>query len=217
MGAVIPLRTKGQSADPSEAYLLRMAKQGDRGAYEQLVRSYYGFVRLKAATYFMVGGDNDDILQEGLVGLYKAIRDFRNDCGSGFRNFAELCIVRQIITGMKTATRKKHTPLNQYLSFSATPPNSAEDEAPRLEQMLLGSSVHDPVNEVISSEGLRSLVGCLTTALSERESQVLGLYLDDRSYEEMSERLECDTKVIDNALQRVKRKVKLHLEVREAA
>ncbi len=146
-------------------------------------------MRLKASSYFLAGGDSEDLIQEGLVGLYKAIRDFRTDRESSFRNFAELCITRQIITAVKTATRNKHTPLNQYVSFSSTPAG-AGDDAPTLEQILPGPSVNDPVNQVISSEELRSLVGCLSTALSELESRVLSLYLDGYSYEQIGERLE---------------------------
>ena len=156
-------------------YLIALAKQGDRNAYDRLVRRYHGFVRLKASSYFLAGGDSDDLIQEGLVGLYKAIRDFRTDRESSFRNFAELCITRQIITAVKTATRNKHTPLNQYVSFSSTPAG-AGDDVPTLDQMLPGSTVHDPVNQVISSEELRSLVGCLSTrALRAREPRAVAV------------------------------------------
>ena len=148
-----------------DGFLIALAKQGDRNAYDRLVRRYHGFVRLKASSYFLAGGDSDDLIQEGLVGLYKAIRDYRTDRESSFRNFAELCITRQIITAVKTATRNKHTPLNQYVSFSSTPAGAGED-VPTLDQMLPGPTVHDPVNQVISSEELRSLVGCISTALS---------------------------------------------------
>jgi RNA polymerase sporulation-specific sigma factor len=199
-----------------DGYLIALAKQGHAQAYDQIVRRYYGFVRLKASSYFLAGGDSDDLIQEGLVGLYKAIRDYRFDRESSFRNFAELCITRQIITAVKTATRNKHTPLNQYVSFSSTPAG-AGDDVPTLDQVLPGPSVHDPVNQVISSEELRSLVGCLSTALSELESRVLGLYLDGYSYEQVGERLECDCKTVDNALQRVKRKVGAHLDARAVA
>ena len=199
-----------------DTYLIALAKQGDKHAYDALVRRYYGFVRLKASSYFLAGGDSEDLIQEGLVGLYKAIRDFRTDRESSFRNFAELCIVRQIITAVKTATRNKHAPLNQYVSFSSTPAGSGED-APTLEQMLPGAAVHDPISQVISSEELRSLVGCLSTALSELESRTLTLYLDGYSYEQIGERLVCDTKTVDNALQRVKRKVGAHLDSRAIA
>ncbi len=196
-----------------DGFLIALAKQGDRTAYDRLVRRYHGFVRLKASSYFLAGGDSDDLIQEGLVGLYKAIRDFRTDRESSFRNFAELCITRQIITAVKTATRNKHTPLNQYVSFSSAPTAGGED-VPTLDQVLPGPSVNDPANQVISSEELRSLVGCLSTALSELESRVLSLYLDGCSYEQVGERLFCDTKTVDNALQRVKRKVGAHLQAR---
>jgi RNA polymerase sporulation-specific sigma factor len=199
-----------------DGFLIALAKQGDRTAYDRLVRRYYGFVRLKASSYFLAGGDSDDLIQEGLVGLYKAIRDYRTDRESSFRNFAELCITRQIITAVKTATRNKHTPLNQYVSFSSTPAASGED-VPTLDQTIAGPTVNDPVNRVISSEELRSLVGCLSTALSELESRVLSLYLDGFSYEQVGERLACDTKTVDNALQRVKRKVGAHLRERLVA
>src|SRR5258706_10859064 len=129
-----------------DRYLIALAKQGDPTAFDRLVRRYYGFVRLKSSSYFIAGGDGDDLIQEGLVGLYKAIRDYRTDRESSFRNFAELCITRQIITAVKTATRNKHTPLNQYVSFSSTPA-SATDGEPTLDEVLPGSPVHDPVNQ----------------------------------------------------------------------
>jgi RNA polymerase sporulation-specific sigma factor len=196
-----------------DGYLLALAKQGSADAYDRLVRRYYGFVRLKASSYFLAGGDSDDLIQEGLVGLYKAVRDYRSDRESSFRNFAELCITRQIITAVKTATRNKHTPLNQYVSFSSSPAGVAEGEA-TLDELLPGSAVHDPVNQVISSEEVRALVACISTALSELESRVLALYLDGRPYEEIGGRLGCDCKTVDNALQRVKRKVGAHLAQR---
>jgi len=196
-----------------DGFLIALAKQGNPDAYERLVRRYYGFVRLKASSYFLAGGDADDLIQEGLVGLYKAVRDYRTDRESSFRNFAELCITRQIITAVKTATRNKHTPLNQYVSFSASPASAPEGE-PTLDEVIPGPTVHDPVNQVISSEELQALVSCLSTALSDLESRVLALYLDGRSYEEIGGRLECDTKTVDNALQRVKRKVGVHLRAR---
>jgi RNA polymerase sporulation-specific sigma factor len=196
-----------------DGYLIALAKQGDATAYDRIVRRYYGFVRMKASSYFLAGGDSDDLIQEGLVGLYKAVRDYRYDRESSFRNFAELCITRQIITAVKTATRNKHTPLNQYVSFSASPAGAMDGE-PTLDEVIAGPTVHDPVNQVISSEELRSLVSCLSTALSALESRVLSLYLDGWSYEQIGERIGCDTKTVDNALQRVKRKVGTHLTAR---
>ncbi len=197
-----------------DGFLIALAKQGNPDAYDRLVRRYYGFVRLKASSYFLAGGDSDDLIQEGLVGLYKAIRDYRTDRESSFRNFAELCITRQIITAVKTATRNKHTPLNQYLSFSSSPSSAAGEGESTLDEVIPGPTVHDPVNQVISSEELQALVACLSTVLSELESRVLSLYLDGHSYEDVGKRLECDTKTVDNALQRVKRKVGTHLAAR---
>jgi RNA polymerase sporulation-specific sigma factor len=197
-----------------DGYLIALAKQGSADAYDRIVRRYYGFVRLKASSYFLAGGDADDLIQEGLVGLYKAVRDYRTDRESSFRNFAELCITRQIITAVKTATRNKHTPLNQYVSFSSSPSGANGDTEPTLDEMLPGPAAHDPVNQVISAEELRALVACISTALSELESRVLALYLDGHSYEEVGLRIGCDCKTVDNALQRVKRKVGQHLAER---
>jgi len=196
-----------------DAYLLALAKQGSSDAYDRLVRRYRGFVRMKASSYFLAGGDSDDLVQEGLIGLFKAIRDYRFDRESSFRNFAELCITRQIITAVKTATRNKHIPLNQYISFSSSPGGGDEADA-TLDEMIAGSPVNDPVNQVISSEELRSLVHCITTSLSDLESGVLSLYLDGRSYEEIGGRLGCESKTVDNALQRVKRKLGQHMATR---
>jgi len=200
--------------EPEDNYLIALAKQGRPDAYDRIVKRYHGFVRLKASSYFLIGGDSDDLIQEGLVRLYKAVRDFRTDRESSFRNFAELCITRQIITAVKTSTRNKHTPLNEYVSFSQTPAASGGDNDPTLDELLPGPTAHDPVNQVISTEELQSLVACLSSVLSELESSVLSLYLDGRSYETIAEHLDCDTKTVDNALQRVKRKVGAHLDSR---
>jgi RNA polymerase sporulation-specific sigma factor len=209
------VRKPRSQAEPDDEYLVALAKQGSRDACDRMVRRYYGFVRLKASSYFLIGGDSEDLMQEGLVGLYKAIRDYRSDRESSFRNFAELCITRQIITAVKTATRNKHTPLNSYVSFSQTPAGAGDDGEPTMADVLPGSPVHDPVNQVISTEEVQSLVDCITSVLSELESRVLALYLDGYSYEQIGERLECDTKTVDNALQRVKRKVAAHISGRE--
>jgi RNA polymerase sigma-H factor len=197
-----------------DEYLVALAKRGSTGAYDQIVRRYRGFVRLKASAYFLLGGDADDLNQEGLLGLFKAVRDYRSDRESSFRNFAELCITRQIITAVKTASRHKHAPLNQYVSFGQSPAGQSDSDA-TLEDVLPGAPINDPANQVIASEELDSLVACLSSVLSELESRVLSLYLDGHSYEAISERLDCDTKTVDNALQRVKRKVGIHLASRE--
>jgi RNA polymerase sporulation-specific sigma factor len=193
--------------------LVLRARNGDTAAMDALLRRYTGFVRLKASSYFIAGGDADDLIQEGLVGLYKAVRDFRSDKDTSFRSFAELCITRQIITAIKTATRFKHAPLNTYVSFSHTPAGQ-EDGDCTLGDALPGPGVDDPAVCVISTEELQSLVFCLGTGLSPLESDALRLYLEGNSYEEMAEGLGCDTKTIDNALQRVKRKVLQHQQER---
>ena len=209
-----PLARSQAQAELEDNYLIALAKQGRSDAYDRIVKRYHGFVRLKASSYFLIGGDADDLIQEGLVGLYKAVRDFRTDRESSFRNFAELCITRQIITAVKTSTRNKHTPLNEYVLYSQTPAASGGDGDPTLDELLPGPTVHDPVNQVISSEELHSLVTCLSSVLSELESSVLSLYLDGYSYEVVAEQLGCDAKTVDNALQRVKRKVGAHLATR---
>jgi RNA polymerase sporulation-specific sigma factor len=201
-------------AELDDTYLVALAKRGGADAYDRIVKRYRSFVRLKASSYFLLGGDPDDLIQEGLVGLYKAVRDFRSDRESSFRNFAELCITRQIITAVKTASRNKHAPLNQYVSF-AQAPTAAGDSDATLEEILPGPRSEEPAERAIATEELRALVSCLSSVLSELESRVLSLYLDGDSYETIAARLECDTKTVDNALQRVKRKVAHHLARRD--
>ena len=191
------------------------ARNGDGQALDALIRRYTGFVRLKASSYFLAGGDGDDLIQEGLIGLYKAVRDFRPDKETSFRSFAELCVTRQIITAIKTATRFKHAPLNTYVSFSQTPAGQESDSECTLGDALPGPSVDDPSTCVISTEELQSLVFCLGTGLSKLEADALKLYLEGSSYEQMAEILGCDTKTIDNALQRVKRKIITHQQARQ--
>jgi RNA polymerase sigma-H factor len=195
--------------------LVIKARNGDGTAMDALMRRYTGFVRLKASSYFLAGGDSDDLIQEGMVGLYKAVRDFRADKETSFRSFAELCVTRQIITAIKTATRFKHAPLNTYVSFSHTPAGQESDGECTLGDALPGPAVREPSVMVISTEELQSLVMCLGTGLSSLEADALRLYLEGASYEEMAERLGCDTKTIDNALQRVKRKVLQHQQGRQ--
>jgi RNA polymerase sporulation-specific sigma factor len=198
----------------ADLQLVMRARNGDAKALDELIRRYAGFVRLKASSYFLAGGDAEDLIQEGLIGLYKAVRDFSPELSS-FRSFAELCVTRQIITAIKTATRYKHAPLNTYVSFSHTPAGQESDGDCSLGDALPGPSVDDPSVCVISTEELQSLVFTLGTGLSKLEADALKLYLEGESYETMAERLGCDTKTIDNALQRVKRKVLAHQQSRQ--
>ncbi|MDQ3822199.1 MAG: RNA polymerase sporulation sigma factor SigH [Actinomycetota bacterium] len=195
--------------------LVIRSRNGDGVALDLLIRRYTGFVRLKASSYFLAGGEGDDLVQEGLIGLYKAVRDFRADKETSFRSFAELCITRQIITAIKTATRYKHAPLNTYVSFSHTPAGQESESDCTLGDALPGPSVDDPSTCVISTEELQSLVFCLGNGLSRLEADALRLYLEGLSYEDMAAELGCDTKTIDNALQRVKRKILTHQKARQ--
>ena len=210
-----PRRQQKAERELEDLQLVVKARNGDSAAIDQLIRRYTGFVRLKASSYFLAGGDGEDLVQEGLIGLYKAVRDFRHDKETSFRSFAELCVTRQIITAIKTATRFKHSPLNTYVSFSQTPAGQDSDSDCTLGDALPGPAVNDPSVRVISTQELESLVGCLSTTLSPLESDALRLYLEGSSYEQMADELGCDTKTIDNALQRVKRKILNHQRERQ--
>ena len=215
--AARPAATAAQKAqrELEDLQLVLRARNGDGGALDILIRRYTGFVRLKASSYFLAGGDSEDLVQEGLIGLYKAVRDFRADKETSFRSFTELCVTRQIITAIKTATRFKHAPLNSYVSFSHTPAGQDSDSECTLGDALPGPSVDDPSVCVISTEDLQSLVFTLGSGLSKLEADALRLYLEGSSYEQMAEELGCDTKTIDNALQRVKRKILTHQKSRQ--
>lgn len=186
---------------------------GNSGALEYLINKYKNFVRAKARSYFLIGADREDIVQEGMIGLYKAIRDFRGDKLASFKAFAELCITRQIITAIKTATRQKHIPLNSYVSLDK--PIYDEDSDRTLLDVICGSRVTDPEELIINQEEFFGLEDKMGEILSELERRVLMLYLDGRSYQEIAVDLDRHVKSIDNALQRVKRKLEKYLEVRD--
>jgi RNA polymerase sporulation-specific sigma factor len=193
--------------------LVRLSKNGNAQATKRLIVKYQHFVKMKAHSYFLAGGDTEDLVQEGLIGLFKAIRDYRHDRAASFRSFAELCVTRQIITAIKTASRQKHTPLNTYISFSHSPSRSDYEDR-TLAELIPSGRTSDPVQQVISSEELQSLTSCLQRLLSALEAKVLRYYLEGLSYEAIAELIGHDTKTVDNALQRIKRKVTLHLESR---
>ena len=207
--------TQKAQRELEDLQLVLRFRNGDPQALDVLIRRYTGFVRLKASSYFLAGGDSDDLIQEGMIGLYKAVRDFRPDKETSFRSFAELCVTRQIITAIKTATRFKHSPLNTYVSFSHTPAGQDSDGECTLGDALPGPAVQEPPVMVISTEELQSLVFSLGTGLSALEADALRLYLEGASYDGMADELGCDTKTIDNALQRVKRKILQHQKGRE--
>jgi RNA polymerase sporulation-specific sigma factor len=198
-----------------EEEVIHLAQEGDVAALEYLVMKYRNFVRAKAKSYFLVGADKEDIIQEGMIGLFKAIRDFREDKLSSFKAFAELCITRQIITAIKTATRQKHVPLNSYVSLNK--PLYEEDSDRTLLDILSGTCVADPEEEVIAHEEYADIVGKMNQILSPLELRVLKYYVRGKSYQEIAARLNRQVKSIDNALQRVKRKLEKQMENRRVS
>ncbi len=192
--------------------VVETAREGNRVAQEYLINKYRNFVRAKARSYFLIGADREDIIQEGMIGLYKAIRDFRSDKLSSFRAFAELCITRQIITAIKTATRQKHIPLNSYVSLNK--PIYDEDSDRTLLDVISGTKITDPEELIISREEFGNIEEKMVEILSDLEWKVLMAYLDGKSYQEIATDLTRHVKSIDNALQRVKRKLEKYLERR---
>ncbi len=202
--------------DAADDDLVAAARAGDERAIECLLLKYRSYARAKARSYFIVGADAEDIIQEGMIGLYKAIRDYDPAAKSSFRAFAELCITRQVITAIKAATRHKHGPLNNYVSLSR--PVSSEDDGERcLADVLTVSGGGDPVDQVISADRIRALQAHFDQALSDLEVEVLRLYVDGKSYQEIAAVLSRHVKSIDNALQRIKRKLDEHLRTRAVA
>ena len=188
--------------------------RGERGdeALDYLINKYRNFVRSKARSYFLIGADREDIVQEGMIGFFKAIRDYRPDKLSSFRAFAELCVTRQIITAIKTATRQKHIPLNSYVSLNK--PIYDEDSDRTLLDVLSGARISDPEELVISHEEFIDIEQKMEEILSDLEWRVLMSYLDGKSYQEIAVDLHRQVKSIDNALQRVKRKLEKYMESR---
>jgi RNA polymerase sporulation-specific sigma factor len=203
-------------AELSDDELVARFQSGDNDSLDVLLQRYRRFTRAKARGYFLIGADSDDIEQEGMIGLFKAVRDFRPDRQASFRAFAELCITRQIITAIKTATRQKHQPLNSYLSLSGTRPGE-ENGSGTVEEVLEAKGLIDPIEFIISMEDLRSMRRMMSEMLSKLEVEVLRLYVEGKSYQEIAEVLGRHVKSIDNALQRIKRKLDVHLAERAAA
>ncbi|MFR1709180.1 MAG: RNA polymerase sporulation sigma factor SigH [Clostridium sp.] len=190
--------------------LVAMARVGNDRALEYLLCKYQNFVKAKAKSYFLIGADKEDIYQEGMIGLFKAIRDFKDDKLASFKVFAELCITRQIITAVKTATRQKHIPLNTYISLNK--PIYDEESDRTLLDILAGIRVSDPEELIIDREEMENIESKIEEVLSELEMEVLNSYLDGKSYQEIASDLDRQAKSIDNALQRVKRKLEKCLE-----
>ncbi|MBE3576806.1 MAG: RNA polymerase sporulation sigma factor SigH [Limnochordales bacterium] len=194
--------------------IVALAQGGDKLAQEFLINKYRNFVRSKARAYFLIGADREDIIQEGMIGLYKAIRDFRLDKLASFRAFAELCVTRQIITAIKTATRQKHSPLNSAVSLNKP---IYDEDSDRTLMDIFQADVNDPEEVVISQEEYGDIEAKMGEFLSDLEWKVLNYYLDGKSYQEIAQELNRHVKSIDNALQRVKRKLERYLEKRNAS
>lgn len=198
--------------DIADEEIVIAAKNGDVRAQEYVINKYEQFVKAKSRSYFLIGADKEDIYQEGMIGLYKAIRDFNPDKLASFRGFAELCITRQIITAIKTATRQKHIPLNTYVSLNK--PMYEEESDRTLLDVLEGLTISDPEEVVIGKEEVQHIEREIGKVLSELELEVLMSYLDGKSYQEIACDLDRQAKSIDNALQRVKRKLEKCLNIK---
>jgi RNA polymerase sporulation-specific sigma factor len=200
--------------EATDEELVEIARTGDDQAIDALLGRYRHYARAKARTYFLAGADKEDIVQEGMIGLYKAIRDFQHERNIAFRSFAELCMTRQIITAIKTATRQKHVPLNSYVSLNK--PASDEDGDRTLADSIAADPRVDPAEMVISAEEVESLRSSMGQILSSLETEVLQLYMDGKSYQEIGDILGRHVKSIDNALQRIKRKLEAYVLSRSA-
>ena len=198
--------------DKSDEEIVIEAKSGDNRAQDYLISKYENFVKSKAKSYFLIGADKEDIYQEGMIGFYKAIRDYKPDKSTSFKAFAEICVTRQIITAIKTATRQKHIPLNTYVSLNK--PIYEEESERTLLDVLAGINISDPEELIISKEQMDYIEDKIENVLSDLELEVLTSYLDGKSYQEIACDLERHSKSIDNALQRVKRKLEKYLDIK---
>jgi len=195
--------------DMADAALVVRAQDGDELATGELVARYRGAVRARASNYYLVGGDREDLCQEGFIGLYKAIRDFDPGNGASFAAFADLCITRQMLTAIKMATRLKHAPLNSYVSFER--PDDTDPGQTVADVIAIVEAESDPLESLVADDDVRQLMAVVDEVLSGLEARVLRLYIDGRSYQEIAELLGREAKSIDNALQRIKRKLEMAL------
>ncbi|MFT5563757.1 MAG: RNA polymerase sporulation-specific sigma factor [Myxococcota bacterium] len=201
-------RAAVEASQLNDEELVEATRDGRSEALDELLVRYRRFARAKARSYFLAGGDREDVIQEGMIGLYKAVRDYRPEYGASFRSFAELCITRQILTAIKTATRQKHSALNTYISFER--PQHGEDGRTVADSVAVEPAA-DPLAALVQSDQLDQLRELFDEVLSDLEAHVLQLYVEGRSYQEIAELLGRHVKSIDNALQRIKRKLEGHV------
>ena len=219
-----PLRASGGTAGPApapgcpcgcgETELILRARSGDDAAVNELLDRYRVLARSKARSYFLVGSDRDDVVQEGMIGLYKAIRDFQPDKGASFRTFAELCVTRQIVSAVKGANRMKHAPLSSSVSLDS--PIGSDDDSASLADLLPAEWSTDPARVAVSADELRALQKHFDEVLSDLEAQVLRHHVEGKSYDQIAAMLQRHVKSVDNALQRIKKKLQVHLDERDA-
>ncbi len=201
-----------QFKELSDEEIVAMAKNDDSIATDYIINKYKNFVKARARTYFLIGADKEDIIQEGMIGLYKAIRDYDSSKPASFRGFAEICITRQIITAIKTATRQKHIPLNSYISLNKS---VYDEESERMMiDMIAEKENFNPEEIMITKEHFSSLITKMSEVLSKFEWKVMNLFLDGKSYNEIAKKLDKSEKSIDNALQRIKKKVEKYLQTK---
>ena len=215
MAASTKVAERVERTELEDIELVSRVRAGDDRCIEILLARYRNFARSKARSYFLAGSDKEDVVQEGMIGLFKAIRDYEEDTGTPFRAFAELCISRQILTAIKTANRQKHQPLNSSVSLDA--PAYGDDQSDRsVGDNIVAAQTTDPVELVISAQEIEAIRDTMKENLTELEGDVLSLYMDGKSYEEIAGVLGNHVKSIDNALQRIKRKLQRHIEQRNA-
>ncbi len=205
--------SSAQYKEMTDEEIVAIAKSGDTHATDHIINKYKNFVKSRARTYFLIGADKEDIIQEGMIGLYKAIRDYDADKPASFRGFAEICITRQIITAIKTATRQKHIPLNSYISLNK--PAYDEESERMMIDMIAERENFNPEEIMITREHFSSMLTKMSEVLSKFEWKVMNLFLDGKSYSEIAKRLDKSEKSIDNALQRIKKKVEKYLQAKK--
>lgn len=192
----------------SDEEIIELIRQGNNDALDYLMKKYIGMVKRECRTLYIIGAEDEDLIQEGMIGLFKAIRDYRPDGEAGFSTFAVICVKRQLITAIKNSNRKKHIPLNTYVSYYA--PVNEDDEADCIVENIMADQRSEPEDIMISKEGVASIEEFIEQKLSSMERRILKEFLTGDSYEQISGRLGYSEKSIDNAIQRIRRKLKEH-------
>lgn len=200
------MNTKTNYEKLTDEEVVAIAQSGDKGAAEYIVGKYKDFIEVRSLPYFMAGGERDDLIQEGFIGLYKAIKSYRDDKLANFKTFAEVCIVRQMISAVKSSTRKKNSPLNHYVSI-----HTSDDEPDTISSKLIDVQNTNPESLIIEREAAQGMKNKINSVLSDFESEVLGYYLSGLSYKEIADFINKSPKAVDNALFRIKKKIEKYI------